>query len=161
MPNFPHGEILDRTGKVRPEIREAAERGVVFDVGHGAQSFSFDTAQKALAANFLPTTISSDHSIYSIESPDLGIDMPTIMSKFLALGVPLPKVVEMSTAKPADVLGFNGKLGTLRPGAEADIVVLDLKHGRFTFSDMRSSRTTIQGEKLLRVHTVVKGGEII
>jgi dihydroorotase len=155
-PYFPHAEILDEKDRVLQAVKKAAERGVVFDVGHGAGSFSFDTAQKALSDGFLPTTISTD---LHTESLNTAIDMPTTMSKFLALGLSLSKVVEMSTSHPAKVLGVEGRLGTLKPGAEADIAVFDVVKGRFTFYDVR--RQSLVGPELLKPYAVVKGGEII
>ncbi|MEX1254175.1 MAG: N-acetylglucosamine-6-phosphate deacetylase [Dehalococcoidia bacterium] len=40
-------------------------------------------------------------------------------------GVPLRECIEMATATPARVLGLEGELGVLAPGARADIVVCD------------------------------------
>lgn len=153
---FPYSEILDENGKVLEPIRKAAERGVIFDVGHGKGSFSFETAKKALDDNFLPATISTDLHSGSLST---AIDMPTTMSKMLALGLSLPKVVEMSTAKPAEVLGYQGKLGTLKPGAEADILILDYADGKFTFCDVRGK--SLVSSKQLKPHIVIKGGEIV
>lgn len=153
---FPNGEILDKDGKILPAVREAAKRGVNFDIGHGMGSFYFETAKKALEDDFPPTTISTDLHSKSLKT---AWDMPTTMSKFLALGVPLPKAVEMSTTKPAEILGLEGRLGTLKPGAEADLAVFDLEEGKYTFYDVRGN--SIVGSKLLKPNTVVKGGEII
>jgi dihydroorotase len=155
-PHVPHAEILDDNGRVLQAVKKAADRGIVFDVGHGAGSFYFDTAQKALSDGFPPTTISTDLHTESLKT---AIDMPTTMSKFLALGLSLSKVVEMSTTNPAEVLGAEGRLGTLKPGAEADIAVFDLMEGRFTFDDVR--RKSLMGHALLTPYAVVKGGEII
>jgi dihydroorotase len=155
-PYLPHAEILDDDGTVLPAVKRAAERGVVFDVGHGAGSFSFDTATQALADGFPPTTISTDlHS----ESLSTAVDLPTTMSKFLALGLPLATVVGMATARPAEVLGREGHLGTLKPGAEADIAVFDVEEGAFTFYDVRGQSRV--GRTRLRPHTVIKGGVIV
>jgi dihydroorotase len=98
-------------------VKTAAQRGVNFDVGHGSVSFSFDTAKKALEDKFLPSTISTDLYKNPLKT---ATDLPTVMSKFLALGLPLFKVVKMSTVNPAKILGFDGVLGTLKSGAEAD-----------------------------------------
>src|SRR5680860_980748 len=56
---MPHG-ILDENDKIRPSVRAARDRGVIFDVGHGEGSFDWDICQQALAQDFPPTTISSD-----------------------------------------------------------------------------------------------------
>jgi dihydroorotase len=153
---FPHAEILDAAGHVLPEVTAAAARGVVFDVGHGSGSLSFDTAQKALADGFLPTTISTDLHRNSLQT---AVDFPTTLSKFLALGLPLSKVVELSTVAPAALLGFEGQLGTIAPGAVADIAVFDYLDGQFTFHDVRGN--PLVGAKLLKPRGVVKDGELV
>jgi len=43
----------------------------------------------------------------------------------VALGVPLADAVRMVTLNPATLLGLEYKKGVLRPGADADIVLLD------------------------------------
>ena len=94
--------------------RRAAARGVLFDVGHGKGSFSFQVARRALAQGFRPGTISSDLHVYNLEGP--VFDLATTMSKFLHLGLSLDEVVAMTTGAPAQVIGHDGALGTLRPG---------------------------------------------
>ena len=95
--------------------RRAAARGVLFDVGHGKGSFSFQVARRALAQGFRPGTISSDLHVYNLEGP--VFDLATTMSKFLHLGLSLDEVVAMTTGAPAQVIGHDRALGTLRPGA--------------------------------------------
>jgi dihydroorotase len=86
-------------------------------------------------------------------------DMPTTLSKFMAMGLSLSKVIECSTSMPASVLGLEGQIGTLGVGAEADIAVFEMKEGDFTFMDVRSK--TINGEKMLKATDVIKSGEIV
>ena len=115
--------ILDPEGTLFPAVREAAERGVVFDVGHGAGSFEWDVVEAAIEQGFEPTTISTDIHVKNLHGP--VYDMPTTMSKFLHLGVPLERVMEMATTRPAQVLGLEDQIGTLEVGKLADIVVLE------------------------------------
>jgi len=154
---FPNIGIMDEeTDKIFPEVLSAAERGVIFDVGHGTQNFSFDTAKDALAQGFLPTTISTDITTVGLKGE--ARSMPYTMSKFLALGVPLVKVVEMSTLAPAKVLGMEKTVGTLRPGATADVAVFDLEEGSFVFRDVRGR--SLEGQHSLRPVVVIKDGAI-
>src|SRR6266545_4180257 len=81
-----HG-ILDERGRVRDSVRAAIERGVVFDVGHGAGSFSWAVAEQALAQDIQPQTISSDLHVYNVNGP--VYDLATTASKFLQLGLRL------------------------------------------------------------------------
>ena len=61
--------ILDESGKIKPSVREAQARGVLFDVGHGLGSFNFETARKALDAGFVADTISTDIYNLSVNGP--------------------------------------------------------------------------------------------
>ncbi|MDQ3656284.1 MAG: amidohydrolase family protein, partial [Chloroflexota bacterium] len=52
--------IIDEHGQVFDHLRQARERGVVFDVGHGAGSFWFRNAVPAIQQGFIPDSISTD-----------------------------------------------------------------------------------------------------
>ena len=149
--------ILDPNNQLYTAVREASDRGVVFDVGHGFGSFDWDVVEAALEQGFEPTTISTDVHTMNIHGP--VYDMPTTMSKFLALGVSLERVIEMSTTKPAAVLGMEGDLGTLRVGSKADIAILEEHEGAFTLTD--SYRQDRVGNKLLTASTTILNGEIL
>ncbi|HXJ81787.1 MAG TPA: amidohydrolase/deacetylase family metallohydrolase [Candidatus Methylomirabilis sp.] len=145
--------VLD-VGSVRPEARTAVERGVIFDVGHGRGSFSFTTARRALAQGLAPGTISSDLHIYNVAGP--VFDLATTMSKLLALGLSLAEVVRMTTAAPARALGEADTIGTLRPGAAADVTLLRIESGTFTFMDSHGE-ALVAGNRLVPMR-VVRGG---
>jgi dihydroorotase len=127
-----HG-IFDDRGRVHAAAVQARARGVLFDIGHGAGSFSFARAEAALADGFRPDTISSDLHRYNVDGP--VHDLVTTLSKFLHLGLPLPEVIAMATTAPAAAMGRAGAFGTLAVGAEADIAVLTLEEGRFPLTD--------------------------
>lgn len=149
--------VLDDGNKVFDEVRAAVERGVIFDVGHGFGSMQWDTVEAAIEQGFEPTTISTDLHIKNLHGP--VYDMPTTMSKFLMLGVPLERVVEMSTTRPAKILNQEGELGTLRVGSVADITVLEKRKGRFTFTDSYRQHRT--GTELLIAAATVRRGKIV
>jgi len=149
--------VLDANGKLLPEVTEARQRGVLFDVGHGASHFSFDIAEKCLQQDFLPDTISSclgaEHPYKSYEyAPDL----PTVISKFLLLGLDLDRVVEMVTARPARVFDYGLELGTLRPGSEADISIFELREGKFILAD-NTGQKRIAPQRLFPVASIRSG----
>ena len=150
------GGILDDNGRILPEVRSAVARGVRLDIGHGAGSFSFDTAEKALRQDLLPGTISSDVHQFNINGP--VFDLATTLSKFLHLGLTLEQVIERSATNPAHTFGFPKGLGTLREGAEADVAVFHLAEGDFEFVDALQQRRNGH-RKLLPVATV-KAGKI-
>jgi len=149
--------ITDDNRNIFEAVRAAAERGVIFDVGHGFGSFNWNVVQAALDDGFEPTTISTDLHTMNIHGP--VYDMPTTMSKFLMLGLPLDRVVEMSTTIPAKILNQPDELGTLRVGTVADIAVLERLTGEFVFSD--SNQQTRTASELLVAATTVRRGEIV
>lgn len=150
------GGILDDNGRVLPEVRAAVGRGVHLDIGHGAGSFSFDTAEKALQQELLPGTISSDVHQWNVNGP--VFDLATTLSKFLHLGLTLDQVIERSATNPANTFGFPKGLGTLREGAEADVAVFTLAEGDFEFVDALGAKR-VGHRKLVPVATV-KAGKI-
>ena len=107
-----NGGILDERGNVLKEVRTAMARGVHLDVGHGAGSFSFDTAEKALKQDVVPGTISSDVHQFNVNGP--VFDLATTLSKFLHLGLTLDEVVQRASTNPANLFGFPKGLGTLK-----------------------------------------------
>lgn len=149
--------VTDDKGAIWEAVQAASQRGVVFDVGHGYGSFHWDVAQAALDQGFEPHTISTDLHIKNLHGP--VYDMPTTMSKFLLLGVPLNRVIQMSTTRPAEVLKRADELGTLRVGTVADVAVLERRTGRFTFTD--SYRQQRVGDELLVAATTIRRGEIL
>lgn len=153
----PHGQgLLDEAGKIRPAVREARARGVLFDLGHGAGSFSFAVAQKALAQGFLPDTISTDIYYANIDSP--VIDLPTTLSKFLNLGLSLEDTLARATFHAAQAVGETER-GSLQPGKIADISVLNLHEGQFTFVD--SQQQPLSGRWKLECEATIAGGRVI
>src|SRR5262249_31136533 len=146
-----HG-ILDSAGKIVPEALDARARGIIFDPAQGQSHLSFDVIDKCLQQNFLPDTISTDLSINSLDRK--VFDLPTMVSKFMALGVPLDKAIAMVTINPSRVFDFGAQIGTLRPGSEADISISELRDGKFEFEDSGTSKRI--GQKLLVNKAVVK-----
>lgn len=151
--NMPCG-ILNEQGQVRPSVYDALERGVILDVGHGAGSFSWSVAERALDQGVLPTTISSDLHVYNVDGP--VFDLATTASKFLHLGLSLEETLAKVTATPAQAIHLNGKIGTLCPGAWGDAVVFDLETGEFPLVDSHGELRT--GSRRLIPQTVVRRG---
>ena len=147
--------ILDSEGNVLQEAWAAKERGVVFDVGHGKGSFSFETMERAMSQGFLPDTISSDLHIGNVDRT--VYDLRTTLSKFLHLGMRLDEVIRLGTEAPARVMSKSVELGTLRPGAVGDVTISKLEEGRFELSDSGGRRVVEATHRLTHVKTI-KGG---
>jgi len=122
--NHTHG-ILDANGKIIPEALEARARGVLFDPAQGQTHLSFDVAEKCLQQNFPPDTISTDLTTVTVEKH--VFDLPTMVSKFMALGIPLEKAIAMVTANPARVFDYGAQIGSLHPGSDADVSIFELR----------------------------------
>jgi len=146
--------IFDDRGRVHPSALEARERGVRFDVGHGAGSFSFARAEAALAEGFRPDTISSDLHRFNVAGP--VFDLVTTLSKFLHLGLSLADVIAMATEAPARAIGRQGQFGSLDLGTVADVTILRLEEGSFPLTD--SFGATVTGSKRLAPIATIKCG---
>jgi dihydroorotase len=154
------GGILDEAGRVLPEVRAAAERGVVFDVGHGRGSFSYRVARQALAQDLPPGTISSDLHAHNVRGP--VYDLATTMSKFLYLGLSLREVIEKTTLAPARSVRLEDQIGTLRPGACADVSLFELREGPVELTDAgERGRETVTAEQALVPAGAVRGGQVV
>jgi dihydroorotase len=119
--------IIDKNGRLLDAVRKAQERGVIFDVGHAGGHFDFDLVGRAMSDGLMPDIISSDlHG--RLKQPGFGIvgDLPTVMTKFLALGLSLEQIITACTSSPAGAVGFQDRLGRLEIGREADIAVLQI-----------------------------------
>ena len=148
--------IFDVRGLVRDSVRDAIARGVIFDVGHGAGSFSWNAVESALEQGILPTTISSDLHVYNVNGPVL--DLVTTASKFLHLGLPLEDVIAKITAVPAQVIHYANRIGTLVPGAWGDATLLALETGAFPLLDSHGVART--GRQRLVPVGAVRGGAV-
>ena len=143
------GMLYDYLGRAR-------SRGVKFDVGHGGGSFAFRNAAPAIVQGFFPDSISTDLHAGSMNGAMM--DMPTVMSKFLALGMPLEDIVRASTVAPASQVG-RPDLGSLSVGSVADVAVLRLDTGDFRFRDVHGG--AVSGTQRLAAELTLKDGEVM
>ncbi len=167
------GGFLDAAGKVHPVVREALERGVRVDVGHGSH-FSFAMAKRTLDAGILPFTLGADLHGLNVRVPDdtagraeqkrqnpfYGVapfSLAIAMTELLTLGVPLPDVVKMVTGNAAALLGLQDELGSLEPGRVADVSVLAMQTGRWVLRD--NQRAEVVADKLLEPLFCLRAGQ--
>jgi dihydroorotase len=148
--------LLDEDERRLPYLQVARNRGVKFDVGHGGGSFHFRQAVPLVEQGFWPDSISTDLHSGSINGA--MIDMLNVMSKFLAMGVPLVEVIRQSTTNPATQV-LRPELGQLAVGSEADIAVLQLQEGQFGFVDVKGGK--IGGTRRLTCEMTIRAGEIV
>jgi dihydroorotase len=149
--------FLDENGRLQPWALEARKRGVKFDVGHGGGGFHWKNAVPVIQKyRFVPDSISTDLHTGSMNA---GMkDMANVMSKILNLDVSLTDVIKMSTINPAMQIK-RPELGHLSIGADADVAVLRVDHGKFGFVDSPGVRLT--GTKLLVCELTLRGGRVV
>lgn len=150
--------IVDQDGKIKPGVREARARGVLFDLGHGLGSFNFAAARKAMDAGFLPDTISTD--IYSLNINGPVYDLPTTMSKLLYLGMNFDEVLLRTTANPAKVVNRVQGLGSLEVGSPADVALLAIEDGHFQLVDSQANMATTKQRIVTRL-SICRGKRLI
>lgn len=148
--------VIDENGKVSEFLFKARERGVLFDLGHGAGSFWLRNAIPAWKQGFGPDTISTDLYFDNVAGPVYGLTH--IMSKYLNIGMPLEEVIYRATKRPAELIG-HPELGTLTEGCCADVTVLRREEGVFGFSD--AGRAKMTGNQKLVCEMTIRGGEIV
>ena len=146
--------VIGRDGRVRREFWDLRDAGVWVDVGHGSGSFSFRTAEQALAEGFYPDSISTD--LYQANLAGPVFDQVTTLSKFLALGMSLPEVILRATHNPARMVGREGEFGGLRPGIDQDAAVLELQHGPVCYMDSEGQAFTAS-VRLVAWRTIRRG----
>lgn len=148
--------ILNEDNEPNDFLFEARDRGVIFDVGHGAGSFWFRNAVPAMENGFSPDSISTDLHVNNVHG--VVIDQLTTMSKILNIGMPLQEVIMRSTLAPAQEIG-HPELGHLSEGAEADVAVLKLLTGEYGYVDC--GRAKLTGDKKLTCAMTLRGGAIV
>ena len=149
----PHG-ILDNNNKVVDAAWDAMNRGIIFDVGHGAGSFSFPVAETCLEQGLGPGTVSSDVHRYNVRGP--VFDLMTTLSKYIHLGYSLDEAIALGSSKPAASVGLPDHIGTLKVGADADIAVIQHREGSVTFTDADGNEHA-GNQLLLPIETLAKG----
>jgi dihydroorotase len=148
--------VVDAAGKVRPYVRAAQDRGILLDLGHGGASFVLAQAKPAIAQGLLPDTISTDMHRSSLHGSMK--DLPTVLSKLMALGLTLPDLVRRTTTAPAAAI-HRPTLGRLVEGGEADLAVFAIEHGQFVFRDV--SKAEVTGSQQLTCALTVRAGRVV
>ena len=143
--------IILPDGKLNPALVTARRKGVIFDLGYGSASFWLRNAVNAIKQGFEPDSLSTDLHRGNLQY----LTMPYIMSQMMAAGESFQDVIRQTTVNPAREI-HHPELGNLSPGADADIAVLSLEHGKFSWYDDGFAR--INGtEKIVPVMTLREG----
>lgn len=148
--------VVDDNGTVRPFVKEAQQRGVLFDLGHGGAGFWFSEAIPALKQGLAPNSFGTDMHRNSVNA---GMkDLSNVMSKYMAMGMSFEDVVFRATWSAAKAIKRDD-LGHLSPGAVADIAVWSVRKGKFGFVDAGGNR--IQGKRKLETELTLREGRVV
>lgn len=153
------GDTIIQQGRVRSEVKQAKERGVFFDAANGANHFDLSVARAALAEGFLPDIISTDLTSKTMYSPNAVMSLPFVMSKYLNLGIDISDIVERTTIIPARLMGMEGQIGSLKPGALADIAIFKEVLKKTQFFDHKGE--FFWGERLLKPQLTILDGKVV
>ncbi len=150
---------LGLRGKVNPPLRQAADREALW----------------AALAEGVIDVVGSDHvprhhskktgDIWSASAgfPGLQTLLPVLLSEgHRRRGIPLDRVVDTVTARPARLFGLHPRKGTVAVGADADLAVVDLQASSVVDADSQVSAagySIYEGWELgcKVVHTIVRG----
>ena len=151
--------IIGSNSTVEDFFITARNDGIIFDLGHGAGSFSFSMAKPAIEQGFDPDTISTDHHRDSLLSNHSN--MPNCMTKMMHLGITLEEVIKKSTLNPSEVLGLP-ELGHLGEGSEADIAVLKIIEGDFGLIDNGlTGNRKLNTSSIIENQLTIKSGRVV
>lgn len=146
-----------RGNKVKKEIIEARERGIILDVGHGTESFSIDVAMKSKDAGIFPDTISTDIYIKNrINGPVYNLS--TTMEKFIYMGYSLEDTINKVTKNAADAISLKNK-GLIKEGYDADLTIFDVVNEEKELQDSLSK--SVITSTSIKPRAVVVNGEYL
>ncbi|MFD1802145.1 metallo-dependent hydrolase [Mixta tenebrionis] len=151
--------ILKENGELFPAIREAKERGVIFDCSNGVAHFDFNVARHALEQGFNPDIISTDLTLRNSLRTNKVFSLLFIMSKYLNMGMSFFDVVRAVTRTPARLMKMQGQIGTLAPGALADIAIVKLRKEKVMFEDTKG--VLLEGDRYIDNCTTISNGQIV
>ncbi|ETX04586.1 amidohydrolase/deacetylase family metallohydrolase [Candidatus Entotheonella palauensis] len=166
------GGFVNMDGEVHPIVSEALERGLKVDVGYGSH-FSFKMARIAIDAGIVPHTLGADMHGYNTRVPEpedsqatehedhwfygqTRFSLVSAMTALMALGLTLEQLVPMVTTNATRMLGLEGELGTLKPGAAADVSVLHDDRGQWILRDNEGNE--VQTQRRLRPAFCLRAG---
>lgn len=145
-------------GNIHPEFYKAYKEGIIFDLGHGSGSFSWDVAELALNEGMPPHVISTDLWRSNIAGP--VYDLPTTMSKLLYLGMSLEDVIKATTFTPAKIIGMEKQIGTLKSGAIGGLVIMRKLERKIelvdSYGDKKKSDFVLVPEMVIYQNKIIK-----
>jgi len=151
----PHGP-LDANGKIIPEMLDCRQRGVLLMWVTAGLIWTWTSPKSVCNKISCPTQSARTLGGLSYNGP--VYDLVTELSKFLLLGLNVDQVIERVTVRPTRMFNFGAELGSLRPGAVADITILEVREGSFLFTDSTGKKRT--GRQKLQSAAAIRAGKL-
>ena len=154
-----HGKVggsVTRQGEILPAVADAVDRGVILDIGHGSASFSWQTAERAIAQGLTPHSISTDLHRGCVDGPVFS--QVATMSKLLHLGMSLLDVVQASTLVPARTFGLEPEFGRIAVDGPANLSVIRVVDRAQDLLD--SERTRRRVERAVEADWTILNGQV-
>lgn len=150
----PNG-ILDSDNEIKEFVRKAYDRGIIFDVGHGTDSFNFNVGKVAVEKGLLPKSVSTD--IYHRNRENGPVyDLATTIEKMLLIGITLQDAIEMVTINPAKMFHLSQK-GKIEKGLDGDLTIFTLTSSEVDLVDSNNNHQ--KGSCQIRPSACVVGGK--
>lgn len=147
--------ILDKeTGTIKQVAQEAFKRGVIFDIGHGTDSFNFDVANVANQHSIGATSISTDIYVRNRTNGPV-FDMATTCNKLRLIGYSWKQIIECITEIPAKSFHLTNK-GKMDIGKDADFTVFRIENKKETLIDSNGN-TAVTAEVIQPVKVIIGG----
>ncbi len=136
-------KVIDEQGNIKKSVLDARKRGVIFDLSHGTNAYSYETAEAAWKAGFFVDTISSDLHGGNINGPVYSLG--NVLTKMRGLTEkPWSWLLEKTIARPAELLNIRDKTLEIKEGTEADLTVYQIEEGQFTYADSKKAERTFK-----------------
>lgn len=149
--------IFDREKQqIKDFVWDAYTKGIVFDIGHGTDSFNFDVAKQALREGMKSTSISSDIYVRNRENGPV-YDLATTMEKLFVVGYSWEEILTQVTERPAENFHLTTK-GKLAVGYDADMTIFTIKHSEKELIDSNGN-TRKASQEILPMETII-GGQV-
>lgn len=150
--------ILDENGRLYDCVKEARKRGILFDTAEGRKHGDFDVMLAAREQGFTADFCSTDLVMASMYRRSI-FSLPNLMSRYIAMGIPLAETVNMATAAPARLMKMEGEIGCLSEGARADVAILDWLSLHQTWRDWKGA--AFEADRVLKPQMTIKDGDIV
>lgn len=126
--------ILGGSDHIADYVYAGREKGILLDCACGRVNYSNQIMETAFAEDFWPDIVSTDIIGFSIYGPKIH-SLLSVMSQYLAMGMPLNDLVRAVTATPARIMGLSDQIGTLEAGAKADVFITKLAENPIDITD--------------------------